>query len=71
VSDVRITGAKTAEDAAHAARHLFNERGTIAARQPGARHGIGYRVLIDGRCAHWLLCWRTKVGTLRCAVDYE
>jgi hypothetical protein len=35
------------------------------------RHCIGYRVSIDGKPAHWLLCWRTKAGALCCAVDYE
>ena len=71
MSDIRISGAQTAEDAAHAARHLFNERDTIAARPAGVRHSIGYRVSINGKPAHWLLCWRTKAGALCCAVDYE
>ena len=70
MTDIRISGANTAEDAAHAARHLFNERGAISARPAGVRHGIGYRVSINGKPAHWLQCWRTKAGALCCAVDY-
>jgi hypothetical protein len=70
VSDIRISGAQTAEDAAHAARHLFDVSLELAFRQPGVRHGIGYRVSIDGKPAYWLQCWRTKAGALCCAVDY-
>ena len=69
--DIKITGAKTAKDAAHAAGFVFSERDAIVGRPAGLRHSRGYRVNVNGQASHWVECWHTPGGMLCCAVVYE
>lgn len=71
MNSISVIGAKTAEDAAHAAGVVFRLQEEILARPAGVRHGAAYRVKVGDVHTHWLYMWHTEAGGLRCSVDYK